>query len=117
MPGRSPLASSIRITGTAVASAVPLEVDAVIGDAPAGRPNPVSLAVTIRPTVARATLRGTYDLGAGALRGRLQELAREVDTLRCARGVSAELAQRWSWEGTAQKYGDLYRRLVGSAGG
>jgi hypothetical protein len=68
----SPLASSIRITGTAVASGVPLEVDAVIGDAPAGRPNPVSLAVTIRPTVARATLRGTYDAGAAALRGRLQ---------------------------------------------
>jgi uncharacterized protein involved in outer membrane biogenesis len=68
----SPLASSIRIAGTAVASAVPLEFDAVIGDAPAGRPNPVSLTASIRPNLARAMLRGTYDAGTGSLRGRLQ---------------------------------------------
>jgi uncharacterized protein involved in outer membrane biogenesis len=68
----SPLASSIRITGSGVARAVPIEFDAVIGDAPAGRPNPFSLAASIRPSLARATLRGTYDAGAGALRGKLQ---------------------------------------------
>ena len=68
----SPLASSIRVTGTAVARAVPLEFDAVVGDAPVGRPNPFSLTASIRPNLARATLRGTYDAGARALRGRLQ---------------------------------------------
>lgn len=68
----SPLASSIRITGTAVASAVPVEFDAVIGDAPAGRPNPVSVTATIRPSLARASLRGAYDVEAKSLRGRLQ---------------------------------------------
>ena len=68
----SPLASSIRITGTGVARAVPIEFDAVIGDAPPGRPNPFSLSASIRPSLARATLRGTYDAGAGALRGKLQ---------------------------------------------
>ena len=68
----SPLASSIRVTGSAVASAVPIEFDAVIGEAAAGRPNPVSLTLGMRPNLARATLRGSYDAAAQALRGRLQ---------------------------------------------
>lgn len=68
----SPLANSIRLSGAAVASAVPIEFDAVIGDAVAGRPHPVSLTVGMRPGLARATLRGTYDAGAGTLRGKMQ---------------------------------------------
>jgi uncharacterized protein involved in outer membrane biogenesis len=68
----SPLASSIRIAGSAVFSAVPVEFDAVLGDAPAGRPNPVSLTIGVRPGLARATLRGGYDAAANALRGKLQ---------------------------------------------
>jgi uncharacterized protein involved in outer membrane biogenesis len=68
----SPLASSVRVTGSAVASAVPMEFDAIIGDAPAGRPNPVSLTLGMRPNLARATLRGNYDASAQSLRGRLQ---------------------------------------------
>jgi uncharacterized protein involved in outer membrane biogenesis len=68
----SPLASSIRLAGSAVFSAVPVEFDAVIGEAPPGRPNPVSLTIGVRPGLARATLRGGYDAAAKALRGKLQ---------------------------------------------
>ena len=68
----SPLASSIRITGSAVASAVPVEFDAVIGEAPAGKPNPLSLTLGVRPNLAKSTLRGNYDPATQALRGRLQ---------------------------------------------
>jgi uncharacterized protein involved in outer membrane biogenesis len=68
----SPLASSVRVSGSAVASAVPVEFDAVIGEAPTGRPHPVSLTLGFRPGLARVTLRGSYDADTSALRGRLQ---------------------------------------------
>ncbi len=69
----TPLGGSTRITGSAVASAVPLEFDAVLGDVSAGRAAPLSLGVTVRPSLARATLRGTYDpTGGPGVRGRLQ---------------------------------------------
>jgi uncharacterized protein involved in outer membrane biogenesis len=68
----SPLASSIRIAGSGVLSAVPIEFDAVLGDAPTGRPNPISLSMGVRPGLARATLRGSYDAAANALRGKVQ---------------------------------------------
>ncbi len=101
----SPLASSIRITGTAVASAVPLEFDAVIGDSPAGRPNPVSLTATIRPNLARATLRGTYDAAGKALRGKLQTeggdllTALDVTGLQTDSAVAGPLSQPFSATG------------------
>jgi uncharacterized protein involved in outer membrane biogenesis len=68
----SPLASSVRVSGSGVASAVPIDFDAVIGEAPSGKPNPVSLTFGVRPDLARATLRGTYDQATQALRGRVQ---------------------------------------------
>jgi uncharacterized protein involved in outer membrane biogenesis len=68
----SPLASSVRITGSGVASGVPVDFDAVIGEAPSGKPNPLSVTVGVRPNLARGTLRGSYDPTAQGLRGRLQ---------------------------------------------
>lgn len=69
----TPLGGSTRITGSAVASAVPLEFDAILGDPSSGRVAPLTLSVNIRPSLARATLRGTYDpAGRQGVKGRLQ---------------------------------------------
>jgi len=64
---------SLRINGSAVAAGAPLEFDVAVGDRAATSARPFAATVTLRPGLARATIRGTGDLGDNAgLRGRVQ---------------------------------------------
>lgn len=79
----------LRATGSAVTHAVPLEFDALVGDAPAGRPRPVSLTLGLRPNLARVTLRGTIEPGGEhALRGHLQIEGDDLFTASDALGLA-----------------------------
>ncbi|HEX6980374.1 MAG TPA: AsmA-like C-terminal region-containing protein [Alphaproteobacteria bacterium] len=66
-------AGGLRINGSAVAAGAPLEFDVAVGDRAAAGARPFAATVTLRPGLARATIRGTGGVGDNAgMRGRVQ---------------------------------------------